>query len=126
MAQQASHEYDNNQMRSILLPAGGFCGAGFEGAEFKVAVVVGGNPREARRLACRCGIAGTAVLAVFVGAPDFQDGVGNSVAVAIKDTASDGNYLIGILTGGNKLVQRSLAQTDREKRSYRLRSSRNI
>src|ERR1700756_4396953 len=117
MAQQSSHEYHNHEMRSIRLAVIAFCRARLDGAELELAVVVGGNSREAAWCASHCGIAGAAVHAIFVGAPDFQDRVGNSSAVAIKDAAADGNYFcVGAVTGGNQVVERPRAQADGEKR----------
>src|SRR5579859_5358011 len=114
-------------MRSIRLAVLAFRGARLYGAELELAVVICGNSRKADRLAPLCEIARTRILALFIRAPDFQNCVGHSLAFAIQNAAADGNHLgVGSSTSGNQMVHRPPAQADREERSYRLRSGRDI
>src|SRR6266403_4563536 len=77
-------------MRRLRLAIRAVDWAGFDGCERELSTSIGGNATETEEWNCiilRAGVFGVMIAAIGVGLPNFQNGVGDRLAVAIEHAA---------------------------------------
>src|SRR3984957_17737578 len=125
--QQAARKERQLEVRRLWFAVRSRNRAGLDGTEAKFPVVVGrntpvaANPRLNRLV---LGVLGMRVLAVRIGLPDFQQGIGNRRAVAVQNASRNYNVFSGHLGGGQRVAIPGRAPNG-EVRTHGLRRCRN-
>ena len=77
-------------MRRLRLAIRAVDWAGFDGCERELSLSIGGNTTKTEEWSCiilRAGVFGVMIAAIGVGLPNFQNGVGDRLALAIEHAA---------------------------------------